>query len=276
MAVVERTSNVLQLLWRGYKKAAFGMSQRCAPVHREAHASASPRLYVQAALFRAQMERGYKNRCWPSPSLQIQLYVWHRKLTKNCNLEKKILLWAPTQIAAKPTGCLFYHKLFQVTMDQDAKHSQVEISLDVTRVSTLPSALIYWGRHRPSRQNNTPAAPTPGSARATRTETRWVLQASERRSSHSTPAPSPVSRSNVSPPLLPLHHPTHPCSQKQTCSWWSLCHRTAWNVTGWGRGERGGRGGGEARDEEAFKDGASAFQACCKEMPWWGFLKLKA
>lgn len=56
---------------------------------------------------------------------------------------KKILLWAPTQIAAKPTGCLFYHKLFQVTMDQDAKHSQVEISLDVTRVSTLPSALIY-------------------------------------------------------------------------------------------------------------------------------------
>lgn len=209
MAVVERTSNVLQLLWRGYKKAAFEMSQRCATVHREAHASASPRLYLQAALFRAQMEREEKNQCWLSPSLQIQLYVWHRKLTKNCNLEKKILLWAPTQTAAKPTGCLFYHKLFQVTMDQDAKHSQVEISLDVTRVSTLPSSLIYWGRHRPSRQNNTPAAPTPGSARATRTETWWVLQASERRSSHSTPAtlsrrlpstaPSPPSYT----PLLP-------------------------------------------------------------------------
>lgn len=39
MAVVERTSNVLQLLWRGYKKAAFEMSQRCAMVHQEAHAS---------------------------------------------------------------------------------------------------------------------------------------------------------------------------------------------------------------------------------------------
>ena len=24
----------------------------------------------------------------------------------------------------------------------------------------------------------------------------------------------------------------------------------------------------EARDEETFKGGASAFQACCKEMPW--------
>lgn len=36
------------------------MSQRCATVHREAHASASPRLYLQAALFRAQMEREEK------------------------------------------------------------------------------------------------------------------------------------------------------------------------------------------------------------------------
>lgn len=54
--------------------------------------AASPRLYLQVALFRTQTERGEKNQCWLSPSLQIQLYVWHRKLTKNCNLEKNSTL----------------------------------------------------------------------------------------------------------------------------------------------------------------------------------------
>ena len=60
---------------------------------------------------------------------------------------------------------------------------------------------------------------------------------------------------------------------------WDKCHRKEGQAGEWmdvrqaqvepGRDrERGGRGGGEARDEEAFKDGASAFQACCKEMPW--------
>ena len=96
MAVVERTSNVLQLLWRGYKRLHLKWVSAAPGSTKKPMQAASPRLYLQAALFRTQMERGEKNQCWLSPSLQIQLYVWHRKLTKNCNLETNSTLGSYT------------------------------------------------------------------------------------------------------------------------------------------------------------------------------------
>lgn len=275
MAVVERTSNVYNYCEEATKRQHLQWVSAAPRSAEKPMQAASPRLSLQVALFQTQTERGEKNQCWLSPSLQIQLYVWHRKLTKNCNLETNSTLGAYTDRCK--ANWVF---VLQQTV---SGHPW-------TRIQNISK----W--RFPRTLPGSPHFPSPS---YTQEDTDHLLKTTHLRHPHqalwgqqgqkqgescrlqkgeanTTPTPSPVSRSNVSPPLLPLHHPSHSWSQKQTCSWWNLCHRTAWNVTEWGRGERGGGGGGEARDEETFKEGASAFQACCKEMPWWGFLEHKA
>lgn len=148
------------------------MSQRCATVRREAHASSISQAVSAGGFVSNTNGEGGEKPVLAEPIIADSAVCLTQEAHEELQFRNKFYSGRLHRSLQSQLGFCSTTNCFRSPMDQDTKHFQVEISPDFTRVSTFPFSLIYSRGYRPSPQNDTSAAPTPGSVRATWTETR--------------------------------------------------------------------------------------------------------